>query len=159
MFGGILLTFSQAIPEITADFHSYESIGWYGSAYLLTASAFQPLYGRIYMAFATKSTFLIALGNFQVGSIIVAACPSSNVLIVGRAVQGVGSAGLLTGAFVVATHAVKIQHRPVLFALVGILYGVGALCGPLLGGALTDTIGWRWCCKCISPGFEMKVDQ
>ncbi|KAK5047592.1 hypothetical protein LTR84_006689 [Exophiala bonariae] len=136
---------TTAIPDITADFHSYDSIGWYGSAYLMTASAFQPLYGRIYMSFATKSTFLVALAIFQVGSIIVAACPSSDVLIVGRAIQGVGSAGLLTGAFVVATHAVRIEQRPVLFALVGILYGVGALCGPLLGGALTDTIGWRWC--------------
>ena len=99
------------------------------------------------MAFTTKSTFLVALGVFQIGSVVVAACPSSDVLIVGRAIQGLGSAGLLTGSFVVATHSVRLQQRPILFAVVGILYGVGALCGPLLGGAMTDTIGWRWCCK------------
>merc|ERR1711939_1045607 len=136
---------TTAIPNITARFHSYDDIGWYGSAYLLTASAFQPLYGRIYMSFNTKSSFLVALAMFELGSLIAAISPSSNCLIIGRSIQGVGSAGLLTGAFVVATHSVRLQHRPVLFAAVGILYGVGALCGPLLGGAFTDTIGWRWC--------------
>jgi MFS family permease len=98
------------------------------------------------MSFNTKSSFLVALVIFEIGSLIAAISPSSKTLIVGRAIQGVGSAGLLTGAFVVATHSVRLQHRPVLFAAVGILYGVGALCGPLLGGAFTDTIGWRWCC-------------
>jgi len=97
------------------------------------------------MSFNTKSSFLVALAMFELGSLIAAISPSSNCLIIGRSIQGVGSAGLLTGAFVVATHSVRLQHRPVLFAAVGILYGVGALCGPLLGGAFTDTIGWRWC--------------
>jgi MFS family permease len=137
----------KAIPNITARFHSYDDIGWYGSAYMLTASAFQPLYGRIYMSFQTKTSYLAALVVFEIGSVVAATSPSSKALIVGRAVQGLGSAGLLTGAFVVGTHSVRLQHRPVLFAGVGILYGVGSLCGPLIGGAFTDTIGWRWCCK------------
>ncbi|EXJ86294.1 hypothetical protein A1O1_06664 [Capronia coronata CBS 617.96] len=136
---------TTAIPDITARFHSYDDIGWYGSAYLLTASAFQPLYGRIYMSFETKSSFLAALAVFEAGSLVAALCPSSEILILGRAIQGFGSAGLLTGAFMVGTHSVMLQYRPLLFAAVGILYGVGALCGPLLGGAFTDTIGWRWC--------------
>jgi MFS family permease len=97
------------------------------------------------MSFETKSSFLSALAVFEAGSLICAVCNSSKVLIVGRAVQGLGSAGILTGAFVVGTHSVRLAKRPVLFAGVGILYGVGALCGPLLGGAFTDTIGWRWC--------------
>ncbi|KAI1615529.1 DNA repair protein RAD50 [Exophiala viscosa] len=136
---------TTAIPNITARFHSYDDIGWYGSAYMLTASAFQPLYGRIYMSFQTKTSYLAALVIFEIGSVVAATSPSSNALIVGRAVQGLGSAGLLTGAFVVGTHSVRLQHRPVLFAGVGILYGVGSLTGPLIGGAFTDTIGWRWC--------------
>ncbi|KAK4943703.1 hypothetical protein LTR10_016800 [Elasticomyces elasticus] len=136
---------TTAIPNITARFHSYDDIGWYGSAYMLTASAFQPLYGRIYMSFQTKTSYLAALVIFEIGSLVAAISPSSNALIVGRAIQGLGSAGLLTGAFVVGTHSVRLQHRPVLFAGVGILYGVGSLTGPLIGGAFTDTIGWRWC--------------
>lgn len=97
------------------------------------------------MTFHTKSSFLTALAVFELGSLIGAIAPSSEVLIVGRAIQGLGSAGILTGSFVVGTHSVRMAKRPVLFAGVGILYGVGALCGPLLGGAFTDSIGWRWC--------------
>lgn len=136
---------TTAIPEITAQFHSYDDIGWYGSAYLLTASAFQPMYGRIYMAFNTKWSYLAAIAIFEVGSLVCAIAPSSKALIVGRAIQGLGSAGILTGSFVVGTHSVRLQARPILFAFVGILYGVGALCGPLLGGAFTDLVNWRWC--------------
>ncbi|KIW87079.1 uncharacterized protein Z519_12376 [Cladophialophora bantiana CBS 173.52] len=136
---------TTATPAISARFNSYDDIGWYGSAYLLTASAFQPLYGRIYTSFETKSSFLVALAIFGIGSLVAALSPSSDTLIIGRAIQGLGSAGLLTGAFVIGTHSVKLESRPVLFAGVGILYGVGAICGPLLGGAFTDSVGWRWC--------------
>ena len=97
------------------------------------------------MTFETKASFLTALAIFELGSLIGAIAVSSEDLIVGRAIQGLGSAGILTGAFVVGTHSVRLAKRPVLFAFVGILFGVGALCGPLLGGAFTDTIGWRWC--------------
>ncbi|KAJ9612548.1 hypothetical protein H2200_004145 [Cladophialophora chaetospira] len=141
----IITTVNQAIPKITARFHSYDNIGWYGSAYLLTASAFQPLYGRIYTTFESKSCFLVALSIFEAGSLLGALSPTSKTLILARGIQGLGSAGLITGAFVIGTHSVRLQHRPILFAGVGMLYGIGALCGPLLGGAFTDTIGWRWC--------------
>jgi predicted MFS family arabinose efflux permease len=97
------------------------------------------------MTFSTKKAFILALVVFEIGSLMCALSPSSPVLIVGRAVQGVGSTGILTGVFVVCTYSVRLQTRPVLFAFVGILYALGALCGPLLGGAFTNTIGWRWC--------------
>lgn len=96
------------------------------------------------MSFDIRWTFLVALAVFELGSILGGVAPSSTVLILSRAVQGLGSAGILTGSFVVGTHSVRLQKRPVLFACVGILYGVGALCGPLLGGALTDLVSWRW---------------
>lgn len=96
------------------------------------------------MAFDVRWTFLVALAIFEIGSLIGGLAPSSNVLILSRAVQGVGSAGILTGSFIVGTHSVRLQKRPVLFAGVGILYGAGALCGPLLGGILTDLVNWRW---------------
>lgn len=124
---------------------STDDIGWYGSAYLLAASAFQPLYGRIYGSFSVKVSFLAALAVFELGSLICGVSPTSVALIVGRAIQGLGSAGILTKEFVIVTHAVSLQKRPVYFAGVGILFGMGSLCGPLLGGVFTDLTTWRWC--------------
>ncbi|KAK5943626.1 hypothetical protein PMZ80_004634 [Knufia obscura] len=139
---GIITT---AIPAIVVEFDSYSDIGWYGSAYLLTASAFQPLYGRIYTSFHVKWSFLVAVAIFELGSLVCSVSPSSRAFIVGRSIQGLGSAGILTGSFVVGTHSVRLDKRPVLFAFVGVLCGTGSLCGPMLGGIFSDLTTWRWC--------------
>lgn len=81
---------TTAIPAITAAFNSTDDIGWYGSAYLLTASAFQPLYGRIYGSFSVKASFLAALAVFELGSLICGVSPTSIALIIGRSIQGLG---------------------------------------------------------------------
>ncbi|CZT10055.1 related to major facilitator (MFS1) transporter [Rhynchosporium graminicola] len=136
---------TTAIPYISDEFRSYADVGWYGSAYLLTASAFQPLYGRIFGLFNMKWAYLSSLSIFELGSLICAVAPNSVALIVGRAIQGLGSAGILTGSFVVVSHAVPLEKRPLLTAVVGLMFGVGATAGPLLGGVFTDLVTWRWC--------------
>lgn len=111
----------EAIPRITDDFNSYDDVGWYGSAYLITASTLQPTYGRIFQDFNVKWSFLIALAVFKLGSLICAIAPTSTVLIVGRAITGWGSAGILTGSFVVVAYSVPLQKRPVYTAAVGVM--------------------------------------
>ncbi|KAK4105343.1 MFS general substrate transporter [Parathielavia hyrcaniae] len=136
---------STAIPYITHEFESTPDIGWYGSAYLLTACAFQPMFGRVFTLFSVKKAYLFALFLFEVGSLICGVAPNSITLIVGRAVAGLGSAGILTGSFVIAGAAVPLQTRPIYMAVVGMMFGVGATTGPLLGGIFTDLVSWRWC--------------
>ena len=136
---------TTAIPSIAADFRAFTDIGWYGSAYFLTASAFQPLYGRIYTSFDAKWSYLVAIAMFELGSLTCALSPNSNALVIGRAIQGLGSAGALTGSFVVGTHSVRLQYRAMLFACIGILYSIGAIVGPILGGVFSDRLNWRWC--------------
>jgi len=115
------LTSLQAIPQITDQFGAYEDIGWYGSAYLLTACAFQPLYGRVYQLFNVKWSFMTALGVFELGSLLCGVAPNSITLIAGRAIAGLGSAGILTGSFVVVAHAVPLVKRPVYMAAIGMM--------------------------------------
>ncbi|KAI2603793.1 MFS general substrate transporter [Hypoxylon fragiforme] len=136
---------TTAIPFITSEFQSTADIGWYGSAYLLTACAFQPVFGRVFTSFNVKWSYLLSMFVFEIGSIISGFAPSSVALIVGRAIAGFGSAGILTGSFVIVATAVPLAVRPIYTAVVGLMFGVGATVGPLIGGVFTDLVTWRWC--------------
>ncbi|ORY55503.1 major facilitator superfamily transporter [Pseudomassariella vexata] len=136
---------TTAIPFITGEFHSTADIGWYGSAYLMIACGFMPVFGRAFTLFTVKWAYIFCLFMFGLGSLICALAPNSNTLIVGRAVAGFGSAGTIPGSFVVVAEAVPLHTRPIFTAIVGLMFGVGATCGPVLGGVFTDLVNWRWC--------------
>ncbi|KAL7620245.1 hypothetical protein AAE478_009238 [Parahypoxylon ruwenzoriense] len=136
---------TTAVPFITSEFKSAADIGWYGSSYLLTACAFQPVFGRVFTLFDVKWSYLLSMLVFELGSIISGFAPSSAVLIVGRAIAGFGSAGILTGSFVIVGTAVPLAVRPIYTAVVGLMFGVGATVGPLIGGVFTELVTWRWC--------------
>ncbi|KAJ9150791.1 Major facilitator superfamily transporter [Pleurostoma richardsiae] len=89
---------ATAVPKITTEFNSLDDVGWYGSSYLLTACCFQLMMGKMYAEFSVKWLFLGTLGIFEIGSIVCAAAPNSTALIIGRAIAGLGTAGLATGA-------------------------------------------------------------
>lgn len=139
------LIISTAIPQITDDFHSVTDIGWYGSAYLLTNAAFQLMYGKVYTFFSIKVVFMGAVALFEIGSAICGAAPSSVAFIVGRAVAGLGSAGIMSGAIVILIYAVPLHKRPMYQGMFGAIFGISSVVGPLLGGAFTSKVSWRWC--------------
>lgn len=141
------LIISTAIPQITDDFHSQTDIGWYGSAYMLTNCAFQLSFGKLYTLYSVRYVFLTAIAFFEVGSALCGAAPSSAAFIVGRAIAGVGSAGIMSGTVTVIVYAVPLHKRPQFQGLFGAVFGVASVVGPLLGGAFTSNVSWRWCCK------------
>ncbi|CAN8098088.1 unnamed protein product [Discula destructiva] len=136
---------APALGAITAQFNSTKDIGWYGSAYLLTATALQPLYGKLFDSFSVKSVYLGAIVVFEIGSLVCAVSPTSTVFIVGRAIAGIGTAGLFSGSIVILSYTLPLRQRPAAFGIIGAMYGVASVAGPLLGGAFTDHITWRWC--------------
>lgn len=123
---------ATAIPKMTDDFHSLDDIGWYGSAFMLTSCCFQLLLGRIYTFYTPKYIFLALILTFEVGSAICGAAPNSVAFIIGRAIAGVGSAGIMSGAIVLLVTAVPLAKRPVVMGLFGACFGVASVVGPLL---------------------------
>ncbi|ATY63398.1 Major facilitator superfamily general substrate transporter [Cordyceps militaris] len=136
---------ATAIPRITDEFHSMNDIGWYGSAYLLTTCSFQLLMGKVYKYYPAKPLFFAGVLLFELGSAICGAAPSSVVFIVGRAVAGLGASGLFSGLMVIMFHTIPLQQRPLWQGAAGALFAVASVIGPLVGGALTDNVTWRWC--------------
>jgi len=134
---------ATAIPRITVQFNSLNDVGWYASAYMLTGCSAQLLYGRIYKLYSTKWVFLVSIGFFELGSLVCATSPNSVALIVGRAIAGIGAAGIFSGGMMVMIGTVPLHKRPIYAGLFGATFGVASVVGPLLGGAFTDRLTWR----------------
>jgi len=120
-------------------------VGWYGSAYLLTTCAFQLFFGKLYTFLSLKWIYLSAITIFEIGSAVCGAAPNSPALIVGRAIAGLGSAGIFSGAVLIVSNTVPLKQRPTYMGLIGGMYGIASVAGPLMGGAFTDKVSWRWC--------------
>ncbi|KAK4941153.1 hypothetical protein LTR10_018826 [Elasticomyces elasticus] len=136
---------ATAIPRITDQFNSLDDVGWYASAYMLTGCSAQLLYGRIYKFYSTKWVFLISVSLFELGSLVCSTAPNSIALIIGRAIAGIGAAGIFSGGMMVMIHTVPLHRRPVYAGIFGATFGIASVIGPLLGGAFTQKLTWRWC--------------
>ena len=136
---------ATAIPHITTVFDSLNDVGWYGSSYLLTTTSLQPSFGKVYTYFNIKWTYLFALIVFEIGSTICGAAQSSKMLIIGRAVAGAGAAALFSGGMIIIAYAVPLRKRAIYIAALSSMFGISSVVGPILGGALTDHVSWRWC--------------
>ena len=120
-------------------------MGWYASSYLLTTCSVQLLFGKLYTHFNIKVVYLSAIALFELGSLICGAAPTSNALILGRAIAGLGSAGVFNGGVIIISRTVPLVRRPIYVGIVGSMYGIASVAGPLMGGAFTDHLSWRWC--------------
>ena len=113
-------------------------MGWYGSAYLLTTACLQLFFGKLYSYLPIKIVFICAISIFELGSLLCALAQNSVTFIVGRAIAGIGSAGVYSGALVILAHSVPVTKRPLYGGFIGAMNGISSVAGPLLGGVFTD---------------------
>ena len=106
---------------------------------------FQSSWGKAFKYFPLKAAFVTTVAAFEVGSLICGAAPNATALIVGRALAGMGGAGIATGGTTIVAFSAPPERRPILMGVIGVTYALAAVAGPLLGGVFSDRVSWRWC--------------
>ncbi len=135
---------ATALPTIVGELGGIEQYSWTVTAYLLTATASTPLYGKIGDLYGRKSVFQAAVVIFVLGSLVSAVATSMGVLIIGRAVQGLGAGGLIALTLAIVGDIVSPRERGRYQGLFGAVFGISSVLGPLLGGFFTESLSWRW---------------
>ncbi|KAF2162438.1 hypothetical protein M409DRAFT_69055 [Zasmidium cellare ATCC 36951] len=136
---------ATAVPALTNHFHTVADVGWYNSAFRLCTCAFQFGFAKLYKYFSIKQVFLISNVIYLVGSLLCATANSSTMFIVGRAVTGLGNSGELSGCFAVLIEIMPLRKRPIFAGMMAAVESLAIIAAPIVGGALTQSLGWRWC--------------
>jgi EmrB/QacA subfamily drug resistance transporter len=137
---------STALPRIIADLGgSQASFTWVVAATLLALTVTTPIWGKLADIYDRKLLVQLSLIIFVAGSAVAGAAQSTGWLIACRAVQGVGAGGLTALVQVILSDLVSPRERGRYMGYLGAVMAVGTVAGPLIGGVLTDSLGWRYC--------------
>lgn len=135
---------STAMPIIAADLGGLDHITWLITAYLLASTVSAPIFGKLGDLYGRKIVMQGGILIFLVGSLIGGLAQSMGVLVVGRAVQGLGGGGLIVVAMAVIADVLPARERGKAQGLMGSMFGISTVVGPLIGGFLVEQFTWHW---------------
>lgn len=136
--------FSTALPTIVGELDGVNHMLWVTTAYILASTIMLPVYGKVGDLIGRKPLFIAAIALFLVGSVIGGLAQDMTWLITGRAVQGLGGGGLMILAQAIIADVVPARQRGRYMGIMGGVFALSSVAGPLLGGFFTEGIGWRW---------------
>lgn len=131
-------------PVITSYFEASQAASWLSTAFLITSTAFQPLFGRLSDMIGRKSVFLVSLTIFLLTTLWCAVATSIASFIAARAVCGLGAGGTMSLSLIIVSDLVRIEYRGVFQSHINVAFGLGSALGAAFGGFLCDALGWRW---------------
>ena len=131
---------TTALPAIVGAFHSAAGYVWIGSAYILAYAAIAPVWGSVANIWGRKPIMLIAVAVFLAGSLLCALARKMDVMIAGRAVQGLGASGMSILVNIVISDMFSLRERGLYLAITSIVWAVGSAVGPVLGGIFTTRL-------------------
>lgn len=135
---------ATALPTMGADLGSLENLPWVVTAYMLASTATTPIYGKLSDLYGRKRILQIAICLFLAGSLLCALAQSMTQLIVFRTVQGLGGGGLMALAFTIIGDVVAPRERGRYQGMIGGVFALASVAGPLLGGMFTELLSWHW---------------
>lgn len=135
---------ATALPTIVAELGGTSGLLWVNTAFVLCATVAMPAYGVLGDRLGRRRVFVAALAVFVVGSVAGGLAPTMPVLVAARAVQGLGGGGLLILIQAIVADVVPARERAPYLTAIDAVFAVAAVSGPVIGGALAETVGWRW---------------
>lgn len=138
------MIFATALPTIVADLGGVDRMSWVITSYLLTMTIGLPVYGKLGDQIGRKPLFIAAILLFSAGSLLGAIAWNIDLLIASRAIQGLGGGGLMVLSQAIVADVVPARQRGRYMGVMGAVFGLSSVLGPLLGGFFTEGPGWRW---------------
>ncbi|QGU02448.1 Multidrug resistance protein 3 [Corynebacterium kalinowskii] len=138
------MIFATALPTIVGDLGGVNHMSWVITAFLLGQTVALPIFGKLGDQIGRKGLYLFVVVLFMVGSLIGGLATSMGILIFARALQGIAGGGLMILTQAITAEIVSARERGKYMGLMGSVFGVSSVLGPVLGGWFTDGPGWRW---------------